>query len=118
MGAPESEKDSEDDERPQHKVIVPSFQMGKYPVTQEQCRAVASLPKVEIDLNLDPSRFKGDKLPVNYVSLLDSREFCARISVLSAIRQPKWVEIPRDGKEKLNLSKLSIYLGEQKPYVA
>jgi formylglycine-generating enzyme required for sulfatase activity len=28
MGAPKSEKDSEDDERPQHQVKVPAFYIG------------------------------------------------------------------------------------------
>ncbi|MCH2051144.1 MAG: formylglycine-generating enzyme family protein, partial [Trichodesmium sp. ALOHA_ZT_67] len=36
MGSPENEEDSNDDERPQHQVTVPSFFMGKYPVTQGQ----------------------------------------------------------------------------------
>ena len=75
MGSPESEKGSDNDDRPQHKQ-VPSFYMGKYPITGEQWRALASLP-------LDPSEFKGDKLPVENVSWLDSKEFCARISVLT-----------------------------------
>ncbi|MCA2720540.1 MAG: formylglycine-generating enzyme family protein, partial [Microcystis sp. M048S1] len=42
MGSPANEKDSFDDERPQHQVTVPPFFMGKYPVTQAQWRAVAS----------------------------------------------------------------------------
>ena len=31
-------------EQPQHEVTVPAFLMGKYPVTQEQWKAVANLP--------------------------------------------------------------------------
>jgi formylglycine-generating enzyme required for sulfatase activity len=57
--------------------------MGKYPVTQAQWRAVAGLPKVKRDLKSDPSRFKGDRLPVENVSWYDAVEFCARLSKYS-----------------------------------
>ena len=68
MGSPENEEDRSSDESPQHQVTVPSFFMGKYPVTQKQWRAVAALGKVNIDLESDPSYFKGDNLPVERVS--------------------------------------------------
>ncbi|MFM6350118.1 MAG: formylglycine-generating enzyme family protein [Dolichospermum sp.] len=80
MGSPEDEKESRDRERPQHEVTVPSFSMGKYPVTQKQWRAVAALEKVDIDLVSDPSYFKGDNRPVECVSWGHAQEFCARIS--------------------------------------
>ncbi|MEC4815737.1 MAG: formylglycine-generating enzyme family protein [Scytonema sp. PMC 1069.18] len=83
MGAPEDEEGSSDDERPQHRVTVQPFFMGKYPVTQAQWRAVAALPKVERDLKANPSRFKGDRLPVESVSWYDAVEFCARLSKYS-----------------------------------
>lgn len=66
-------------ETPQHPVTVPSFYMGKFEVTQAQWRAVASLPKVKQDLNPDPSRFKGDHLPVENVSWRDAMELCLRL---------------------------------------
>ena len=68
MGAPETEEGSRDSERPQHEVQVPSFSMGKYPVTQAQWKAVAALPKFNLDLKPDPSNFKGDNRPVERVS--------------------------------------------------
>ncbi|NEO27622.1 MAG: formylglycine-generating enzyme family protein, partial [Kamptonema sp. SIO4C4] len=80
MGAPESEEGSQDDERPQHQVTVPSFFMGKTPITQAQWRQVASFPKVQRDLDPDPSHFKGDDRPVEKVSWYDALEFCARLS--------------------------------------
>ena len=80
MGSPENEESSSSDESPQHQVTVPSFFMGKYPVTQKQWQAVAALEKVRIDLESDPSRFKGDNLPVERVSWDDAQEFCARLS--------------------------------------
>jgi formylglycine-generating enzyme required for sulfatase activity len=80
MGAPKEEEGSRDNERPQHKVTIPPFFMGKYPVTQKQWRAVAALPQVKIELNPNPSRFEGDDLPVENISWYDCVEFCARLS--------------------------------------
>ncbi|WP_249096458.1 bifunctional serine/threonine-protein kinase/formylglycine-generating enzyme family protein [Argonema galeatum] len=80
MGAPSTEKDSGDYERPQHRVTIKAFLMGKYPVTQAQWKAVANLPKVNLDLNSDPSRFKGANRPVEQVSWYDAVEFCDRLS--------------------------------------
>jgi formylglycine-generating enzyme required for sulfatase activity len=80
MGSPESDESPISSESPQHQVTVPSFFMGKYPVTQKQWRLVAALPKVKIDLESDPSRFKGDNLPVECVSWNHTQEFCARLS--------------------------------------
>ena len=87
MGSPESDESPISSESPQHQVTVPSFFMGKYPVTQKQWRLVAALPKVKIDLESDPSRFKGDgstsltnNLPVERVSWNHTQEFCARLS--------------------------------------
>ena len=67
-------------EKPQHEVTVQPFYMGKYQITQVQWKAVAKLPKVNRDLKLDPSYFKGDNLPVEQVSWYDAVEFCDRLS--------------------------------------
>lgn len=80
MGLPTDELGGYDDESPQHLVTVPSFFMGRYPITQAQWRFVASLPQVNRELNLDPSSFKGDKRPVEQVSWYDAVEFCQRLS--------------------------------------
>ncbi|MBD1216812.1 MAG: SUMF1/EgtB/PvdO family nonheme iron enzyme [Aphanizomenon flos-aquae Clear-A1] len=80
MGSPENEEGYHSSESPQHEVTVPPFFMGKYPVTQQQWRVVAALPKDKIDLKSDPSYFKGDNLPVECVSWNDAREFCDRLS--------------------------------------
>jgi len=80
MGSPENEEGRLNLESPQHQVTVPPFFMGKYPVTQQQWRVVAALPKDKIDLKSDPSRFKGNNLPVECVSWNDAQEFCARLS--------------------------------------
>ncbi|MGB8700217.1 MAG: SAV_2336 N-terminal domain-related protein [Thermosynechococcaceae cyanobacterium] len=82
MGAPKTEADSEDYERPQHPVeIRQPFWMGKYPVTQAQWQAVAKLPQVSRNLKANPSQFKGADRPVERVSWLDAVEFCQRLSI-------------------------------------
>jgi formylglycine-generating enzyme required for sulfatase activity len=80
MGAPETEESSSDEERPQHEVTLPTFFMGRYPVTQAQWKAVAALPQVNKELETDPSHFKGDNRPVECVSWYDAVEFCDRLS--------------------------------------
>jgi formylglycine-generating enzyme required for sulfatase activity len=80
MGSPSTEAERFDSEGPVHKVTIPSFYMGKYPVTQAQWRAVAGRRRVKLDLNPDPSRFKGDDLPVESVSWDEAVEFCQRLS--------------------------------------
>ena len=80
MGSPEEEEGSRDVERPQHEVTVSPFYIGKFTITQAQWRVVAGWPKVNMDLNADPSGFKGDDRPVERVSWEDAAEFCARLS--------------------------------------
>jgi formylglycine-generating enzyme required for sulfatase activity len=80
MGAPESEPESNSDERPQHEVILQPFYLGRYPVTQAQWRVVAGYPPVDRELDPDPSEFKGDQRPVESVSWEDAQEFCKRLS--------------------------------------
>lgn len=67
-------------EMPKHRVTLPSFFMGRHEVTQAQWRAVAALPKVNIDLKPSPAHFKGDDLPVENVNWEDAIEFCDRLS--------------------------------------
>ena len=70
MGSPKDE--GEKDEKPQHEVIVPSFFMGKYPVTQAQYRQITGQ---------NPSYFKNnDQRPVESISWDDAVEFCEMLS--------------------------------------
>ncbi|MBD2319462.1 formylglycine-generating enzyme family protein [Phormidium tenue] len=81
MGSPDTEEDRSDDESPQHPVTVKSFFLGRYPVTQEQWRIVAETYKqVNIELNPDPSRFKGAMHPVEQVSWYEAQEYCDRLA--------------------------------------
>ena len=80
MGSPTTEAKNYDEEKPQHRVTIQPFFMGKYTATQAQWKAVAQLPKIERDLYLHPSRFKGDNRPVECVLWRDAVEFCARLS--------------------------------------
>ena len=58
-------------EKPPHRVKVSPFFIGQYPVTQAQWKAV---------MGDNPSRFKGDDLPVEMVSWDDAVKFCEAIS--------------------------------------
>ncbi len=80
MGSPKTEEGRYDDESPQHTVRVAPFFMAKYPVTQAQWKAVAAFPKINIDLNPEPSYFKGANRPVENVSWDEAVEFCARLA--------------------------------------
>ncbi len=81
MGSPDDELDRYDDEGPQHEVTVPTFFMGKFPITQAQWRVVAeTYAQVKQELTPDPAKFKGDNRPVEQVNWLDAVEFCARLS--------------------------------------
>ncbi|KOP24585.1 sulfatase-modifying factor protein [Hapalosiphon sp. MRB220] len=71
MGSTDGEKGRQDDESPQHEVTVPSFFMGKYEVTQAQYQAI---------MGNNPSKFKGEKRPVETLSWNDAVEFCKRLS--------------------------------------
>jgi formylglycine-generating enzyme required for sulfatase activity len=71
MGSPENEEGRYDSESPQHQVTVPSFFMGKYPVTQAQYQAITGT---------NPSSFKGSNRPVERVSWHDAVNFCQKLS--------------------------------------
>ena len=71
MGSPANEAERQDHESPQHQVTVPSFFMGKYPLTQAQYQAI---------MGHNPSGFKGNNRPVETVSWDDAVTFCQKLS--------------------------------------
>ncbi len=99
-------------EAPQHWVEIPSFFLGQYPITQAQWRVVANWKQVDRELDPDPSRFKGDDLPVEQVSWLDAQEFCARLSKASKIQyrlptEAEWEYACRGVRRKSTDSRIS-----------
>ncbi|MEO0988950.1 MAG: formylglycine-generating enzyme family protein [Cyanobacteria bacterium J06639_14] len=73
MGSRKSEKDRNNNEGPRHRVIVPSFFLGKYAVTQAQFQAV---------IGQNPSQFSenGANRPVETVSWEEAEAFCKTLS--------------------------------------
>ncbi|GCL43954.1 bifunctional serine/threonine-protein kinase/formylglycine-generating enzyme family protein [Dolichospermum planctonicum] len=71
MGSPENEEGRYDDESPQHQVNVPSFFIGKYPLTQAQYEAI---------MGNNPAYFTGNNRPVEQVSWNNAVAFCQELS--------------------------------------
>ena len=72
MGAtPEQGSDCPAHEKPAHEVTLSDFYIGKYPVTQAQWKAV---------MDKNPSHFKGDNLPVEFMSWNDAHEFIRKLN--------------------------------------
>ncbi|MBM4403996.1 MAG: formylglycine-generating enzyme family protein, partial [Candidatus Cloacimonetes bacterium] len=62
----------DNDEKPVHWVILESFYIGKYEVTQREW--------VEV-MGSNPSHWKGDNLPVEMVSWYDAIAYCNKRSI-------------------------------------
>ena len=74
MGAAPDDKDASEYERPIHQVKLSSFTIGETEVTQALWKAV---------MGSNPSKFQGDKNPVDNVSWLDCQEFITKLNQLT-----------------------------------
>ncbi len=84
-----------DDEKPAHSVTLSGFYMGKYEVTQAQWKAV---------MGSNPSRFKGDNLPVEQVSWYDCQDFIRKLNQLTGEKfrlptEAEWEYAARGGNK-------------------
>jgi formylglycine-generating enzyme required for sulfatase activity len=74
MGSPETEKQRNPNEGPQHEVTISkAFYMGKYVVTLEQYQKITGV---------NPNHFKGPNVPVEQISWFDARDFCVKLSAV------------------------------------
>ncbi|MGM9799924.1 MAG: formylglycine-generating enzyme family protein [Muribaculaceae bacterium] len=95
MGATaEQGSDAEDDEKPTHSVTLSGYYIGKYEVTQKQWKAI---------MGNNPSKFKGDNLPVENVSWNDCQEFIRKLNQLTGKKfslptEAQWEYAARGGK--------------------
>jgi formylglycine-generating enzyme required for sulfatase activity len=109
MGAPQTEAESTERERPVHRVTLGDFLLGQTPITQAQWRAVAewkrlgnepvdrwpeSLDPDPVAKLTDPERFRGEQRPVVNVSWYDAQAFCQRL----ALRTGKNYTLPSEAQ--------------------
>ena len=96
MGATPEMKYPFDSEKPAHKVTLTNdYYIGKYEVTQALWQAV---------MGNNPSKFKGDNLPVESVSWNDCQEFISKLNSITGktFRLPtdaEWEYAARGGKK-------------------
>ena len=104
MGATsEQGSDANSKEKPVHEVTLSDYYMGKYEVRQSEW---------EVVMGSNPSRFKGEDLPVEQVSWEDCHEFIGRLNALTGLSfklptEAQWEYAARGG----NLSKGYKYSG-------
>ena len=96
MGATPEMKNPWDDEKPTHQVTLTNdYYIGKYEVTQALWKAV---------MGKNPSKYKGDNLPVENVSWDDCQEFISKLNSITGktFRLPteaEWEYASRGGKK-------------------
>ncbi|MGM9712614.1 MAG: bifunctional serine/threonine-protein kinase/formylglycine-generating enzyme family protein [Prevotella sp.] len=74
MGATSEQQSPDSDEKPTHRVSLSSYYIGKYEVTQALWKAV---------MGSNPSKWKGDNLPVEQVSWDDCQTFLRKLNAMT-----------------------------------
>ena len=96
MGATSEMKDPSSDEKPLHQVTLTNdYYMGKYEVTQALWRAV---------MGSNPSKYKGDNLPVEKVSWNDCQKFISKLNKMTGRKfrlptEAEWEYAAHGGKK-------------------
>ena len=96
MGATSEMQNPWDDEKPVHQVTLTNdYYMGKYEVTQALWKTV---------MGSNPSKFKGDYLPVEMVSWDDCQEFIGKLNSMTGRKfrlptEAEWEYAARGGKK-------------------
>lgn len=96
MGAtPEQGEEAFNDEKPTHRVTLSTFYIGRYPVTQEQWKAV---------MGSNPSYFQGERHPVEQVNWMDCQDFVQKLSEMTGMTfrlptEAEWEYAARGGKK-------------------
>ena len=84
MGSPDTETNSNEDERPQHQVTLSPFYMGKYEVTQKQYETVmGSLPLFITSPDYDYG--EGNNYPVYGTRWSQAIAFCNKLSTMEGL---------------------------------
>jgi formylglycine-generating enzyme required for sulfatase activity len=108
MGCADKQGDCGYYEQPAHKVTVSDFYIGKYEVTQAQWKSL---------MGSNPSKFKGDNLPVEQVSWKDAQKFIERLNAATGKQyrlptEAEWEYAARGGAQ----SRGYIYSGSNSVY--
>ena len=96
MGATPEMENPWDDEKPTHQVTLTNdYYIGKYEVTQALWKAV---------MGKNPSKFKGESLPVEKVSWNDCQEFLSKLNKITGKKfrlptEAEWEYAARGGKK-------------------
>ena len=96
MGATSEMQKPYNDEKPVHQVtLTNNYYMGKYEVTQSLWQTV---------MGSNPSKFKGDDLPVERVSWNDCQEFISKLNSMTGRKfrlptEAEWEYAARGGKK-------------------
>lgn len=78
---------AQSNEVPHKATLTKDFYLGQTEVTQAQWRAV---------MGTNPSHFKGDDLPVEYVSWYDAMEFCEKLNEMGNVPKGWGITLPTE----------------------